>query len=1136
MDSIAITVVIVPGLVALLLFLLFTYLYEQSRHQYFRAWQLGWAAYTLHYALDAWVAFRRPSALISFFSSLLLMAMALCIFVSTRLMGRQKFRLRWYDVAVGVGGIALAGWNLRAQIVGAVFPRQTLPNPHLPLDVGLGVVLLYCSFYFYRYAHRKNSLAFTFLAISLAFWAVLMVFGELRNPFVAMFGVAGHFLGPIPQMLLGIAMVMVLFENERNAVQENALAFSTLGVDPMRLLSAGDLVPSLQSILDRLVAPLPTGRAMIYVSERWRTILPSVQRGFSPELVSKMDKSGAGEYIAELAYRRGGFVTFHNFSEMSEPLPAFPGARFEQFRQVMAEENIRNITAVSLQTREHNFGLIIFPHAERRMFGASNLRLLIGLALQIGLTLENYVVMHNAQRRTKEYELLTQIGQAISSRLDQDEILRTVYKELGQIFDTGEFYVAFQDGEHIRFEFEVENGQVLPKRSRQVDNGLTEYILRTGQPLLIRADLEKARERLGATYIPPRPSKCYCGAPILQGGKPAGVMAVMSAEREYVFEQRDLEVMQTVAGQVSVAVENARLFAEEQRRSRQFAFLNNISKTAISSEDAEQMLLEIVGHIQKTFRFDHIGIGIFDYVRKDIEIKAEAGVTAKALGMRIPLGVGILGRVARTGESALVQTTGEANLHGVLPESRAVLCIPITYGETLLGVLNVESRQEDAFSPEDVLIMNTLADLLATALHNSFVFQKLQQQSITDGLTGIKTRRFFWEALSSEWKRASRSGRPFSVVLIDLDKFKEVNDTLGHLEGDLVLARVGRLLEQKCRQSNVVARYGGDEFIILMPETSVEQAQALAERLRLWLSTDPMLQEHLITGSFGVASFPVHGFTAEEIIRVADAGMYVSKHAGGDRVSTTEQPEDTESGAVQRHLISGYIEGFLHREHTGPDHLVELLSTLRKLSGEGGENAEGSVRILREAIETLTRATELHELNSTGHGELVARYSELMARALGFSPEEVDDLAYASRVHDVGKIFVPERVLNKSGPLTDEEFYLVKMHARVGGDIVATLPHSELLRDAVEHHHEAFDGTGYPGGLQGEQIPLWARILAVADAYVNMTTERSFAPAKSGGQALAELERLSGIRYDGMLVRVLLRQLKAERASSSLGN
>jgi len=1134
MNSLAISMVVVPGIVALLLFLLFTYLYEQSRQQYFRAWQLAWAFYALHYCLDAWIAFHEPSAFIAFTGSLLLVAMTLCIFVSVRLM-REKFVLHWEDVALGLAGVALAWWNVRDQIEKGIFRPDTSSTPHLPLDVGMGVVLLYCSFCFYRHAHRKNSLAFKLLAISLAFWAVLMVFGELRNPFVAMFGTAGHFLGPIPQMLLGVAMVMALFENERTAVQENALAFSTLGVDPMRLLSAEELVPSLQSILDRLVAPLPTGRAVIYISERWRAVLPSVQRGFSADLVSKMEKTGAGEYIAELAYRRGGFVSFRNVAEISEPLPAFPGARFEQFRQLMAEEGIRHVTAVSLQTREHSFGVIFFPHAARSVFGSSNLRLLIGLALHIGLTLENYVVMHDAQRRTKEYELLTQIGQAVSSRLDQDEILRTVHKELGQIFDTTDFYVAFHESDEIRFELEVVKGQILPKRSRKYDNGLTEYILRTAQPLLIRSDLEKARERLGTTFIPPNPARCFCGAPILLAGKPAGVMAALSTDREYVFEQRDMEVLQTAAGQVSVAVENARLFAEEQRRAHQFAFLNSISKTAISSEDAEQMLLEIVGQIQKNFRFDHIGIGIFDYTRKDVEIKAEAGTTAKALGKRIPLGVGILGRVARTGESALVQTSGDAPLQGVLPDSKAVLCIPIAYGETLLGVLNVESRNDNAFSPEDVLIMNTLADLLATALHNSIVFQKLQQQSITDGLTGIKTRRFFWESLTSEWKRASRSGRPFSVVLIDLDKFKEVNDSLGHLEGDLVLARVGRLLEQKCRQSNVVARYGGDEFIILMPETGVEQAQILAERLRLWLSTDPMLQEHRITGSFGVASFPVHGLSAEDIIRVADSGMYISKHAGGDQVSTADEFGVDEHGAVQRQLVSAYIEGFLQREHTGPEHLGELLNTLKKLAtSEEGEQRHNT-EVIRESIEALTRAEELREANATGHGDLVSRYAQLIARALSLPAEELDDLGYAARVHDVGKVFVPDRILNKNGPLTDDEFYLVKLHPHVGAEVLATIPGSERLQKAVEHHHEAFDGSGYPNGLTGEQIPLWARILAVADSYVNMTTERTFAPAKTSEQALAELERLSGTRYDGMLVRVLARELKSERASSSLG-
>ena len=1133
MNSVANSLVIIPGVVAFLLFLLFTYLHAQSRQAYFRAWQLGWAAYTLHYGTDAWIFFRAPtssvyfSSAVYFLGSLLLVAMALCIFVSTRLI-RERFRLRWHDVALATAGVGLAVWNLRVHLVGGVFRSEVLPQPHYRLEFGLAAILLYCSFHFYRYAYQKGSLAFRLLAVSLALWAVLMGSGEFQNPFLQKFGSLGHLLGPIPQMLLGIAMVMVLFENERNAVQENALAFSTLGVDPRRLLSAADLVPSLQSILDRLIAPLPTRRAVILIAESWRSILPSVQRGFSPELLSRLEKGGAGDYICDLAYRRGGFVTFRSVPEMAEPLPAFPGGRFEQFKVVLAAENIRNVTAVSIQTREHNFGVILFPHAERRLFGSSNLRLLIGLALQIGLTLENYVVVHDAQRRTKEYELLTQIGQAISSRLNQDEVLRTIQKELGQIFDTSNFYIAFQEDDEITFELEVEKGHVLPKRSRKLGNGLTEHIIRTGQPLLLRSDVEKAREHLGVTFVPGRPAKCFCAAPILLGGKPAGVMAAMSMEREYAFEPRDLEVMRTAAGQVSVAVENARLFAEEQRRSHQLGFLNNISKTAISSESAEQMLGEIVAEIQKNFRYDHIGIGILDYITKDIEIKAEAGATAKAMGKRIPLGAGILGRVARTGESALVQKTGDGPLLAVLPESRAVLCIPITYGDKLLGVLNVESQRENAFSQQDVLIMNTLADLLATALHNAFVFQKLQQQSITDGLTGVKTRRFFWEGLNSEWKRASRSGRPFSVVLMDLDKFKEVNDSLGHLEGDLVLARVGRLLEQRCRQSNVVARYGGDEFIILMPETGVDQAQILAERLRLWVANDPMLNEHHITGSFGVGSFPMHGFQVEDIIRVADAGMYVSEHAGGNHDSTTEDLGEGENVAVKRQAICGYIEGFLQREHTGPEHLEELVTTLKKLGG--GDDDVSNTQMLKESIEWLNRAAELRELHASNHGDSVARYAEIIGRALGLPPEELADLVFAARVHDVGKIFVPERILNKSGPLTEDEFYLVKMHAGVGSEIVATMPNSEILQKTIEHHHEAFDGTGYPGGLHGEQIPLLARIVALADAYVNMTADRSFAPAKTSDQALAELERMSGTRYDGMLVRVLSRELKAEKA------
>jgi len=1124
MNQVVITTVVIPGFVSVLLFLVFTYLHEQSRQPYFRAWQLAWAAYSLHYVLDTF-----PSSSVAFFfSELFLVAMVLCIFVSTRLM-RGASQFRWYDAVVGSVCVVLALLTLHGHIVNGVFRPDA--QPAVQQGLGLAAILLYCSAVFLINGHRRGSLAFQVLAFALALWGVLMGVGQLQNPTIEAFGNATRLFGPVPQMLLGIAMVMVLFENQRNAVQENTLALSTLGVDPRRLLFAEDLVPNMQAALERLISALPARRAAIVISERWRGLLPSVQQGFSAEFLDALERSGAGDYLSELAYRRSGIFTAHHLSEMTEPLPVVASVGiFARFKQILTEAGVQHLTAVNLQTREHNFGVMLFPHAERQAFGSSGPRLMVGLALQLGLTLENYVVTHDAHRRTKEYELLTEIGKAISSRLDQDEILRTIQIELGQIFDTSHFYIAFQEADEIRFELEVRDNRVLPKRTRELRNAFTEYVIRNGEPLLIRSDLESMRNRLGISHVPERPAKCLIAAPIFLGHKASGIMVAMNPGREFVFEQRDLDVLVTAAGQVSVAVENARLFADEQRRSRQLAFLNNISRTAISSDDPVHMLGQIADEIHKNFSFDHIGIGLLDYGTKEIEIKAEAGATAHATGKRIPLGTGIVGRVARTGERALVLNAMPGNLTGILSDSRAVLCIPITYGESLLGVLNVESRADNAFSPQDVLILNTLADLLATALHNAFVFQKLQQQSITDGLTGIKTRRFVWEALSAEWKRASRSGRPFSVVLIDLDKFKAVNDTMGHFEGDLVLARVGRLLEQKSRQSNVVARYGGDEFIVLMPETGAEQAQVLAERLRQWLAADPMLAEHHITGSFGVASFPTHGFSIEDLIRVADAGMYVSKRSGGNLVSTAQEFVEGQGFARQRQQISAFIEGFLQRQHNGPEHLDELTSMLQKLcGGDLGCN----VALLKEAIESLSRAGESRELQTSGHGDLVARYTEIVARALGLSPEETSDLVYAARVHDVGKIFVAEHILNKPGPLSDEDFFQLRMHAHVGAEIIGVIPHSTMMREAVAHHHQRFDGSGYPDGLRGEQIPLWARIIALTDAYANMVTEQSFSAARTPDQALDELAKMSGTRFDGMLVRLLMRGLRAERTTSS---
>lgn len=1111
---------VVRGGLALVLYLVLSYLYRQSREAYFRAWQLVWAIYSVYYLVVIWKVLGHGGAAAYLLERLLFAAVVLGIFISTRLADGRGFH--WIDGALGSCVLFLAIAN-GIQQTGEAAGQSLFRS--IRLETGAAVLMLVCAYRFYRIAQQRASLGFRLMSFSLLLWAPLLATRQFKL-FAAYETDAAQILPALPRMIIAIAMVVVLFENERRIVQENALIFSTLEVDNTRLLTPADVVPAMEKLLSRIMSLTRVERAVLCISDRWRNVLPSVQIGFEPEMIPSLENSGAGEYLIDMAYRNGGMGSFTNLPKMSEPMPGGAPGGFERAKELLLNHFVRDVSAISLQTRNHNFGVILIPGTS---FGTTVRRLLPDTAMQIGMTLENYVVVHETRRRTREYELLTEIGQVVSSQLHPDDVLRTIHKELGLLFDTNTFYIAFLQGEDLRFELEFSEGRQVPRRSRKVGPSLTTHILRTGQPLLISSasEMEKVRGRLGMTQEAlPRLAKSYMGVPIFSHKVAIGVMAARSYEREFVYEERDLQVMQTAAGQVAVAMENARLFAEEQRRSRYLTFLNNVSKRAISSQDSEEMLREIVAELQKNFAFEHIGIGVLDYATKEIEIKAEAGSTARALGKRVPLGAGLLGRCARSNEIVLVQSFEGAEPSGILPDSRSVLCIPMTYGDSLLGVLNVESRREYAFEEQEVLILRTLADLLATALHNAFVYRRLQQQSITDGLTGLKTRRFFVEAVQGEWKRASRSGRRFSVVLVDLDKFKHVNDTLGHLEGDLVLARVGRLLEQKCRQSNVVARYGGDEFVILMAETGVEQAQVLSERLRLWIANDTMLRERFVTASFGVGSFPVHGATVEEVIRVADAGMYLAKNAGGNRVCTAEPPPGSEARAAQRQLVTAYVEGFLQREHNGPDSVEELVNTLKKMCG-GSQQLRSA---MMDVVRTLSDASELRELHGHGHGETVAQYAEALGCELGMTPEEVDDLTYAAHVHDMGKLIVPEKILAKAGPLNHEEYSLVKMHSAISAEILACIPGSDSMQVAVRHHHEWLDGSGYPAGLRGEEIPLAARVLHVVDAFVNMTCERPFAPARNAHEAMAELERNSGTQFDGMIVRLFLRQLKGEQA------
>jgi putative nucleotidyltransferase with HDIG domain len=367
-----------------------------------------------------------------------------------------------------------------------------------------------------------------------------------------------------------------------------------------------------------------------------------------------------------------------------------------------------------------------------------------------------------------------------------------------------------------------------------------------------------------------------------------------------------------------------------------------------------------------------------------------------------------------------------------------------------------------------------------------------------------------------------------------------VNDFYGHLEGDLVLQRVGHILETNCRRSDVVARYGGDEFVILMPETNMEHARQLASKLRGWVSADPLLREKNISASFGIACYPLHGSSPQELIQVADASMYISKHQGGNAVSTADHFDPNEAKKWKRDVLEAYLGVTLKRLFsTGPEAFEEIYQRLKQFTeslaatepsnGSGAQAGQGAQALPQAVLDTVTSlafAIDAKDHYTQGHSQKVSAYAALIAEGLGMSDAEVEEIRLGGVLHDIGKVAIPEGILNKSGPLNPEEWETMKSHVLYGARILDPLLPLKRIREMVLHHHEYFDGSGYPDALTGEQIPLGARIIAVADAYDTITSDRTYKKGRAAEEALTELERCSNAQFDAKIVELFVRTMR----------
>jgi diguanylate cyclase (GGDEF)-like protein len=368
-------------------------------------------------------------------------------------------------------------------------------------------------------------------------------------------------------------------------------------------------------------------------------------------------------------------------------------------------------------------------------------------------------------------------------------------------------------------------------------------------------------------------------------------------------------------------------------------------------------------------------------------------------------------------------------------------------------------------------------------------------EATTDRLTGIPNRPAIIGALFTEVERSVRYRRPLSVAFADIDHFKSINDTYGHEAGDAVLQGVAASLRRNLRSSDRLGRYGGEEFMVLLPETSVADAAVLADKLRLIVAGEPHRlpdgSEVRVTVSLGVTGGAGDRLSVDALVREADAAMYSAKALGRDQVYAFEAPSD--DSTVVRSPISP----------AGRSQAMEL-----------GRRAHGA------AADALAQIISPLPHYRGQPSALIATIVTALARQLSLPEHEIDKIRVAALLHDVGKVGIPQDILEKPSSLTPAEWRSVVQHPRIGQVI---LEQATMLRDAVPiilHHHERFGGAGYPYGLSGHEIPLGARIVAIADAYDAMIQDRPYKRKISHEAAVDELRRHAGTQFDPDLVEI----------------
>ena len=423
--------------------------------------------------------------------------------------------------------------------------------------------------------------------------------------------------------------------------------------------------------------------------------------------------------------------------------------------------------------------------------------------------------------------------------------------------------------------------------------------------------------------------------------------------------------------------------------------------------------------------------------------------------------------------------------------------------------------------------------------------RQLASQATTDGMTGLANHRAFQEELQRQIARAERSGAALSLLLLDVDRFKQYNDSFGHPVGDEVLRTVANLLASQVREGDLPARYGGEEFAVVLPETDSDTARHIAERIRAVIAGYTFAHRE-VTVSIGVAQ-RFENETADAMIQRADVALYEAKSGGRNRVVYIPLAiaATAEAAALSNEMESGLL-AVSERNPTPSrgeetelweDAPYEIAAPNAAALASGG--LEGLLQCaLPEFLDALLEAMDRRGVEPRGHSERVTRYALRLAAAVSefyeterptrpllphLNSGDLSALAFGSLLHDLGKTGISDSVLRKRGQLTRDEWRQIRRHPLVGAEMLVGHPLLSRALPVVRYHHERWDGSGYPQGLAGEAIPLTARIFAVCDALENLTSERPYRSKRDYIQARDEIARGAGSQFDPDVVQAFLR-------------